>query len=322
MRMRPSISFRPSVYIALALTLALPACGLEAPSASPFDGDRAYRLLEEIVAIGPRVAGTKEAEQTRAIIRRELEAAGVPLEEHSFEAATPLGARDMVNLVAVVAGTRPGVIILGNHYDTKYFADFEFVGANDGGSTTAWMIEMARTLGPAREGHTVWLCWFDGEEAFEEWTPEDSLYGSRAMVRRLREEGRLAEVRAMINVDMIADCQLTISKDRGAPEWMTDLVWRTAHELGYGNEFDPLRREIEDDHYPFRRAGIPAMDLIDFRYGGGRASHEMNWHTTRDRTDRLCASSLKIVGDVVHTVLQRLDDALHKMDAQEGELED
>ncbi len=320
--MRPSKSFCPSVCIALAVALALPSCGLAAPSASPFDGDRAYRLLEEIVAIGPRVAGTKEAEQTRAIIRRELEAAGVAVEEHSFQVATPLGVRDMVNVVGVVAGTQPGVIILGNHYDTKYFADFEFVGANDGGSTTAWMIEMAHTLGPTREGHTVWLCWFDGEEAFVQWTKEDSLYGSRAMVKRLRQEGRLADVRAMINVDMIGDCQLTISKDRDAPEWMTNLVWRTARELGYRNEFEPLLYGIEDDHYPFRRAGVPAMDLIDFRYGGGRASHEMNWHTPRDTVDRVCASSLKIVGDVVYTVLERLDDALGQKEAQEGALED
>ena len=320
--MRPSKSFRPSVYIALAVSFALPSCGLAAPSASPFDGDRAYTLLEEIVALGPRVSGTKEAEQTRAIIRRELEAAGVPLEEHSFEAATPLGARNMVNLVAVIKGTEPGVIILGNHYDTKYFPDFEFVGANDGGSTTAWMIEMARTLGPTREGHTLWLCWFDGEEAFLDWMREDSLYGSRAMVKRLREEGRLADVRAMINVDMIGDCQLTISKDRDAPEWMTNLVWRTAKKLGHQNEFNPLREGIEDDHYPFRRAGVPAMDIIDFRYGGGRASHDMNWHTTRDRMDLVCASSLKIVGDVVYKVLERLDDALRQLEAREGELED
>ena len=142
------------------------------------------------------------------------------------------------------------------------------------------------------------------------------------MVKRLREEGRLADVRAMINVDMIGDCQLTISKDPDAPEWMTTLVWRTAHELGYRNEFEPLGREIEDDHYPFRRAGIPAMDLIDFRYGGGRAVHDMNWHTTRDRTDRLCASSLKIVGDVLYKVLERLDEALHQIEAQKGERED
>ncbi len=321
-RTRPSRSFGVATCGALVAVLTLCSCDPPASSASPFDGDYAYQLLEEIVAIGPRVSGTDQSARTRALIRRELEAAGLRVEEHLFEAATPMGPRDMVNVVGVVEGTRPGVIILGNHYDTKYFPDFEFVGANDGGSTTAWMIEMARTLGPAREGYTLWLCWFDGEEAFVKWSPGDKLYGSSAMVQRLREEDRLSDVRAMINVDMIGDCQLTISKDRDAPEWMTNLVWRTAKKLGHQNEFNPLREGIEDDHYPFRRAGVPAMDIIDFRYGGGRASHDMNWHTTRDRMDLVCASSLKIVGDVVYKVLERLDDALRQWEAREGELED
>ena len=321
-RTSPSRSFCVAVCGALVAILTLCSCALPASSASPFDGARAYQLLEEIVAIGPRVSGTVQSARTRTIIRRELEAAGLRVEEHRFEAATPLGVRDMVNVVAIVEGTRPGVIILGNHYDTKYFPDFKFVGANDGGSTTAWMIEMARTLGPARDGYTVWLCWFDGEEAFVKWSPGDKLYGSSAMVRRLREEDRISEVRAMINVDMIGDCELNILKDRDAPEWMTKVVWQAANELGYHKHFDAVSQETEDDHYPFRGAGIPAMELIDFRYGGGRVQHEMNWHTVRDRMDLVCAESLKIVGDVIFQALPRLDQSLLRMERQEDALED
>lgn len=321
-RTRPSRSFGVATCGALVAVLTLCSCDPPASSASPFDGDYAYQLLEEIVAIGPRVSGTDQSARTRALIRRELEAAGLRVEEHLFEAATPMGPRDMVNVVGVVEGTRPGVIILGNHYDTKYFPDFEFVGANDGGSTTAWMIEMARTLGPAREGYTLWLCWFDGEEAFVKWSPGDKLYGSSAMVQRLREEDRLSDVRAMINVDMIGDCELNIWKDRDAPEWMTKLVWQAAHELGHGKQFEPVSQVTEDDHYPFRHAGIPAIELIDFRYGGGRVQHEMNWHTVRDRMDLVCAESLKIVGDVIFLALPRLDEFLHRMETHEDTLED
>ena len=129
--------------------------------------------------------------KTRAYIQQELEAAKVPVLTFPFKVDTPLGTRQMVNVVGVVEGTEPGIIILSNHYDTKYMPDILFVGANDGGSTTAWMLEMARALGSAREGHTVWLTFFDGEEAFEKWTDSDSLYGSRHFVERFEVEWRI-----------------------------------------------------------------------------------------------------------------------------------
>jgi len=288
--------------------LGLSACS--ATPASPFDGARAFADLEAIVALGPRVAGTPESAATRAYIRAELESVGVAYREQRFVADTPLGERSMTNVIAEIEGTEPGVIVLSNHYDTKYFRDFTFVGANDAGSTTAWMIEMARTLGPKREGYTLWLVWFDGEEAFEEWTPEDSLYGSRHMVADLAASGGLDRVRAMINVDMIGDCDLTVLVDPGAPVWLRDIVWTAADELGYGEAFTPIVRSMEDDHKPFRDAGVPAMNLIDFRYGGGRAEHDRNWHTPRDTIDRVCADSLQAVGDVLYHALPRIDRAI------------
>ncbi|MCC6153424.1 MAG: M28 family peptidase, partial [Candidatus Hydrogenedentes bacterium] len=135
-----------------------------------FKGERAFETLKRIVAIGPRPPASPEAETLRQLIRGEVEAAGLEVRILPFEADTPLGKKSMANLVAVVKGSKDGIIALSNHYDTKHFEDFRFVGANDGGSTTAWMIEMARALGPAREGRTVWLIWFDGEEAFKEWS--------------------------------------------------------------------------------------------------------------------------------------------------------
>lgn len=303
-------------FCLLCAALSLSSCGSSTSAATPFDGARAYQDLSEILAIGPRVAGSEAAGRTRSLIRGKLEAAGLRVEEHPFEATTPLGPRNMVNLVAIVEGTLPGIIILGNHYDTKYFPDFEFVGANDGGSTTAWMIEMARALGPTRDGYTVWLTWFDGEEALVEWSSLDSLYGSGTMVKRLVAENRLADVKAMINVDMIGDCDLTILKDAGAPNWMTDIIWKTARDLGYRKYFSVGSEGIEDDHLPFRRAGVQAIGLIDFRYGGGRSEHEMNWHTVRDRIDRVCAESLQIVGDVVYHALGELDRTLAQRDGR------
>lgn len=279
---------------------------------SPFDGARAYADLKEFVAIGSRVPGTAGAKAARVFIREKLEAAGLSVREWPFEANTPLGKRPMANVVGTIKGTAPGIIILSNHYDTKYLPDIEFVGANDGGSTTAWMLEMARTIGPDREGRSIWLCFFDGEEAFEEWTDTDSLYGSRHMVEALSESGQLRDVEAVLNVDMIGDCYLGIFRDAGAPEWMSRIIWNKAGELGYGIHFLSVSLPMEDDHIPFRKAGVDAVNLIDFRYGGTMFDHNKNWHTANDTVERVCPESLQAVGDVVYHILSVFDGYLDR----------
>ncbi len=297
--------------MAAAVLALLPACSPAESRARAFQGERAYADLKHIVSLGPREPGSLASAAARAYIRRQVEAAGLTLQELPFVAQTPHGPVNMVNLVAEVKGTGPGLILLTNHYDTKIFRDFTFAGANDGGSTAAWMIEMARTLGPARQGRTVWLCWFDGEEAFVEWTESDSLYGSRHMVDWLRETGRLGEVRASINVDMIGDCALNIIRDADAPPWLIGILWDAAREIG-ADGFSLLSETVEDDHIPFRNAGIPALNLIDFRYGGGAIEHRQNWHTARDQIELVCPASLEAVGEVVLASLPAIDAALSK----------
>lgn len=274
---------------------------------SPFDGTRAYRDLMAIVEIGPRPPGSEGAEKLRALLRAVLADTGLAVSEHAFEAQTPLGPRRMVNVVAKVEGNRPGVIALSNHYDTKYLPDIRFVGANDGGSTTAWMLEMARALGPRRNGRGVWLIWFDGEEALKEWTEQDSLYGSRELVRVLRESGQLAAIEALINVDMIGDCYLGILRDPGAPAWLSNAVWSKAGELGLGGHFLPEARPVLDDHIPFRLAGVPALNLIDYEYGGSPIDHRNNWHTANDTIEKVCPASLQAVGDVLYHALSGIE---------------
>lgn len=278
-----------------------------AEAKSPFNGERAFADLHKVVAFGPRIPGSQEAADLRVFIRKELSLAKLEVWEHAFEASTPIGVRKMVNVVGIVRGTKPGVILVGNHYDTKYFPEFRFVGANDGGSTTAWMIEMARALGPKREGRSVWLLFFDGEEAFGEWSATDSLYGSRAFVRHLRDQKQLGEISVMINVDMIGDCHLGIHKDAGAPAWLTRILWEKAKTLGYGHYFLASSQRVEDDHIPFRNAGVPAALIIDFSYGGSAVDHRKNWHTPHDTMDKVCATSLQAVGDVLYAALPELD---------------
>jgi len=283
-----------------------PAVGNIAPQ-SPFDGKRAFNTLKEVLNFGPRPSGSPGLDDLRGYIRRELKAAGLAVEEHTFQAQTPLGAVPMTNLWGIVKGDKPGVILISNHYETKRFSDIRFVGANDAGSTTAWMLEMARTLGPSRQGRSVWLCFMDGEEAFVNWSKTDSLYGSRAFVNHLREKGLLGQLNAMVNVDMIGDRFLGIRQDRQAPQWLSDAIWKTAQRLSYGNYFLPFASSTEDDHVPFREAGIPAVNVIDFVYGQTEAEHHKNWHTERDSLERLSAGSLQVVGDVLYHALPEIE---------------
>ena len=275
-----------------------------AASQSPFDQARAWRDLERVVAIGPRPAGSEGAAALRAYISGQIRGLGLPLREHAFEAKTPAGPKSMVNLIAEIKGERGDVILLTNHYDTKLFDKFTFVGANDGGSTTAWMLEMARALKPrAGSGCTLWLAWLDGEESFGKWSADDSLYGSRALVAHLKETGELSKIRAVINVDMIGDAYLCIHRDPDAPAWLLNPVWDTARRFGYMRHFGLSARSVEDDHLPFRQAGVPALELIDFSYGGSAVQHALNWHTELDRLDKCRPESLKAVGDVIYHAL-------------------
>lgn len=307
------------VVVALALGALLAMLRVDsATPESPFAGERAYALVEELVVIGSRLPGSSGSEEARTLIHRELERAILEVQDYSFKADTPIGPIEMTNVVGIVPGTRKEIIILGTHFDTKYLPDIEFVGANDGASTTAWMLEMARILGAQglpRKGYTLWLCFFDGEEAYEEWSATDSLYGSRAMVSMLKETGRLSDIKAMINVDMIGDCELALYRDSKAPRWLVDLFWDEAAALEHGDHFWPVGEAIDDDHAPFRDVGIPAINLIDFRYGGQR-NHEQNWHTALDTLDKVCAESLKIVGDVVYRTLPSLERRLDAMEAR------
>lgn len=276
---------------------------------SPFKADRAFEDLKSILSLGPRPSASVGMDAQRTYLKRELGKVGLTIREQAFDAETPIGTVRMVNLVAIVEGTDPRILIIGNHYDTKMFDTFTFLGANDGGSTTAWMLEMARVLGPKRMGLTIWLCWFDGEEAIVDWTQTDSLYGSRAFVKELQNSNQARQVAGMINVDMIGDCYLGIQKDRGAPGWLQDTIWAKAQELNYGKHFLATSQSIDDDHMPFRTAGIASMDIIDFRYGGSIVDHARTWHTAEDTLDKVCPGSLQAVGDVIYHALSEIDAA-------------
>jgi len=286
--------------LAVLLVGLTPLAAQEARPAPPFDGAAALRHVERLVAIGPRPAGSPGAARARQYVVDELRAAGITARLQSFDAATPHGRLPMANVVAVLPGRRPDVILIGGHYDTKWFRELAFVGANDGGSSTALLIELARRLRERPREYTYWIAWFDGEEARETWSAVDSLYGSRWMAGELQRSRRLP--RAVIVADMIGDRDLGIRRETASTRWLTDIIWVSAARLGHGAHFLDDALAVEDDHAPFLRLGVPAALLIDFDYPP--------WHTAEDTLDKVSARSLGIVGSVLLDALPAVEAAL------------
>jgi Zn-dependent M28 family amino/carboxypeptidase len=285
------------------VVLGLLVAAVAAADAAPrFDGDAAWRHLERLVAFGPRPSGSQALVRARGYIVDQLTRAGLRVRVSPFEARTPAGPIKMSNIIAVIPGRRPDVILLGGHYDTKFFADSRFVGANDGGSSAALLIELARQLGRTRPEFTCWVVFFDGEEARERWSPTDSLYGSRYLVAELRGTGELKRVRSVIVVDMIGDRRLGIRRETNSTPWLTEIIWASARRLGHGAHFLSEELAVEDDHLPFLQAGVPSTLIIDLEYPP--------WHTPDDTLRHVAARSLRVVGEVVLDALPALEAAL------------
>jgi hypothetical protein len=276
----------------------------DARAGAAFDSGRAFEHVRQLVAIGPRPAGSPGIEQARRYIRDQMKAVGLAVTEQAFDAQTPLGTLKMVNLSVVIPGASADRVLIAGHYDTKLFRRFRFVGANDGGSSAAMLLELARVLKDRRNPFTIQLVFFDGEEAILEWTGTDHTYGSRHYVETARASGSLETIRAMVLLDMVGDRDLTIRREANSTRWLSDIIWATAKGLGHGNVFLDDTTLVEDDHVPFLKAGIPAVDIIDLDYPG--------WHTAGDTLDQVSARSLQTVGDVLMASLPPIEGRLRR----------
>lgn len=265
------------------------------------NANRAMQYVKEILAIGRRAPGSPGHKKEESYIKNHL--GGDTVEQDAFAAKTPAGDFQLNNILAKYPGTKDCILVVGSHYDTNYPLK-NYVGANDGGSTSGLLLELANHLrGKKREGCSVWLVWFDGEEAFEKWSPTDSLYGSRHMAEKWKSDGTAKKIKALILLDMIGDADLNIDRDGNSDPALLKTVYDAATQLGYQSHFFARDLAIEDDHLPFRNFGVPVVDLIDFDYGYNNSFH----HTPEDTLDKLSPKSLQIVGDVVLATLQRLD---------------
>jgi len=258
-----------------------------------FDAGRAYDHVKNLVALGPRPAGSPALRKAEGYIESELKSYKLKTVEDSFNADTPHGKIPMVNVIAEIPGQKPDVVLITGHYDTAPFPGF--VGANDGGSSAASVLEMARVLAGTTPEYTLWFVFFDGEEAIVKWEDPDNTYGSRHLSAKWAADGTLKRVKAMILVDMIGDKNLDISRDGESTPWMVNAIWNTARQVGYGKYFLGNESGYSDDHIAFETEGIPVVDIIDFDYGPNNSY----WHTKQDTLDKISGESIKIVSDVV-----------------------
>lgn len=269
-------------------------------AAANFSGASAYQFAKRAVEFGPRPPGSPANRQLQTYITTQLKADGAQLIDDSFTAKTPiLGDVTMKNLIAKFPGKSGRAIVITGHFDTKYFPKRKFVGANDAGSSTGLLLELARVMAHEPRTDDLYIVFFDGEEAVrEEWEGEDNLYGSRHLAERWRKDGTLSRIRALINVDMIGDKHLNIKREMQSDRKVRELVWKTAAELGYQAYFTDETINEDDDHMPFLKLGVPALDIIDVDYPP--------WHTDDDTLDKISAQSLEIVGTVVKDAIRRL----------------
>ncbi|HET7106743.1 MAG TPA: M28 family peptidase [Candidatus Acidoferrum sp.] len=264
-----------------------------------FDGKRAYEQVAKQVSYGPRPAGSPALGKLQEYLETELKSYGCAVETDSFSADTPAGRLPMKNIVAKMPGQKPGIILLGTHYDTKRMENF--VGADDAGSSTGVMLEIARLLCARKQPgkYAVWIAFFDGEEAVNrEWADPDNRYGSREMAAKMAVDGDLAKIKAFVLADIVGGRNPHFKRDGESTKWLKDMVWNVAERLGYGEVFVKATTDFGgDDHYSFTARKVPSVDIMDL----DTQNDVPYWHTTDDTMDKISAKTLAIVG---HTILE------------------
>lgn len=285
------------VPLCLIVHLASPAISGAAPK--NFSGAAAFAFTKQAVTLGPRPDGSPAIAKLRALIKQQLGLSGCELIPDPFTARTPDGPVPMENIIAKFPGKSGRAIAVSGHYDTKKLANF--TGANDGGSSTGTLLELAAALAGRPRVDDVYIVFFDGEEAFHEWTDTDSLYGSRHLAAKWTAEGINRRLKTLLNVDMIGDRNLRLMWDTNSVASTRKLVWDVADSLGYSASFPRRGSPVTDDHLPFINAGVRAVDLIDFD------SQTTFWHTPQDTLDKLDPHSFDIIGAVVMRSIAELE---------------
>jgi glutaminyl-peptide cyclotransferase len=294
---------RPILKLITAALLCCISGFLSATTPAHFDGARALEYTRQFASIGPRWVGGNGHRQAEDFLRKQF--SKDQLQDDSFVATTPEGAMPMHNLIVRFPGKKNGVIVLATHYETNYpLRNVNFVGANDGAATTGLLLELANHFSNhTLDGYSVWLVFFDGEEAFQSWSRTDSTYGSRHLAAKWQNDGTLKRIKGFLLADMLGDKDLDIDRDTNSTPWLLDLVKEAATHAGYQSHFFARENTVDDDHIPFVLRGVPCVDIIDIDYGPNNSYH----HTVQDSMDKLSSKSLTIAGDTILETIRLLN---------------
>ena len=268
-----------------------------------FKGSVALADARRAVGFGERPSGSDNIVRLREWITSQLRPLGGQLFEDRFSAQTPAGAVEMTNLILRFPGSSGRAIAVTGHYDTKKIPMVQFLGANDGGSSTGFLIEFAHVMANTTHKDDIYVVFFDGEEAVGQWSDKDSIYGSKHLAANWASDGLLGRLKALINVDMIGDKDLDILNDSNSNAGLVKAMLDVAEKEGDAKYFHKDVQGIEDDHMPFASSGVSVLDVIDFNYGPNNAY----WHTNEDTMDKLSEHSLQVVGNVVVALVKLLD---------------
>lgn len=281
------------------------------PPAKPaFKGVEALELTRHAVSFGERPSGSDAIQRLRDWIVMECKATGAQVSLDRFTGQTPNGPVPMANIIAKFPGTSGKAIMVSGHYDTKRIPLIKFVGANDAGSSTGFLIEFARAASTLKHSDDLYIVFFDGEEAVGPWSATDGVYGSRHLAEKWSADGTLSHIRALVNIDMIGDKDLQVANESGSSQELREQVWKIADKLGDAKYFRRDPQGIEDDHAPFLSAGVNAIDIMDADYGGPQTAATPfgpYWHTAEDTMDKLGAHSFQVVGDVVVELVKEIE---------------
>ncbi len=297
-----------------ALLLLLLFSTLLPARAQKVSGESVLSLTRQYLAAAPkRWLGSPGHDRAEAFIKQHFapEAARGDLEVDSFSATTPAGLLPVHNIIVKIPGKKDGVIVLASHYETNYpLRDTAFVGANDGAATTALLIALGqhfRAHPPL--GYSVWLVFFDGEEAVQSWSASDSLYGSRHLAAKWSQNGTLPHIKALLLADMIGDRDLNIDRDDNSTATLAAIFATAAKNTGHAGSIFRNQLAVEDDHLPFVRRGVLSLDIIDIDYGPHTQSMPDGWHhTDQDTLDKLSARSLGTSADLFLETIRLLNE--------------
>jgi glutaminyl-peptide cyclotransferase len=288
---RSTLAFIALILLAACERASTQSRGEQKKIWEDFSGEKALAHVQAMVDLGPRPPGSEAIEKTRAYLIKQLESAGWKVERQVFSDETPRGKKQFVNLLATFGAQSAPSFLACSHYDTKTFDSARFVGANDAGSSTGVLLELARVLAERPDlANKVELVFFDGEEAYEAFTETDGLYGSRYFAKQLAAQGKAKLFRGGLLFDMVGDKSLTITLPPDSPPELARDIFASADALNLRKHFTYFDRDITDDHTPLNEIGIPVIDLIDFDYSP--------WHTPEDTIDKLSAESLRMTGAV------------------------